>query len=95
MGFVVGKKAGATDGQSVRFDLLGPTARSFGVVVDGAPRVVDDPPADPTATIETDAETWWCWRSAGDPQVLDEGKVEITGDRDLAERVAAALAFMI
>ena len=38
LGFVVGKKAGATDGQSVRLRLTGDTERTLDVRVDGRPR---------------------------------------------------------
>jgi uncharacterized protein (TIGR03083 family) len=98
MGFVVGKKAGATEGQSVVFDLTGPQGRTIAVtVVDGRAQVSGDAPAEPTVTLTMDAETWWCLslgRWDGE-SVLAEGKVAIDGDQDLGRTVLTNLAFMI
>lgn len=97
MGFVVGKKAAAADGASVRFDLSGPQARRIGVdVVDGRAQVVDDV-EDPTVTLTMRDETWWCLslgRWDGET-VLQRGDVEIDGDEDLGRRVVTNMGFMI
>jgi uncharacterized protein (TIGR03083 family) len=98
MPFVVGKKAGAPDGSSVVFALTGPAARTFAVaVVDGRAKVVEEVPAAPTATIETDAETWWTLAlGRRDPAAaLGGGLVTLSGDVDLGRRVVEGLSFMI
>ncbi len=98
MGFVVGKKAGAAEGQSVVFDLTGVQGRTIAVqVVDGRAQVSGDPPSEPTVKLTMDAETWWCLslgRWDGE-SVLAQGKVAIDGDQDLGSAVVTNLAFMI
>jgi uncharacterized protein (TIGR03083 family) len=96
-GFVVGKKADAPDGSSVVFDLTGSSARQVPVVVEGRARVVDGVPTDPTVTLTMDQQTYWCLGGGRwDPeQALADGKVQITGDRELGERVVRAMNFMI
>jgi uncharacterized protein (TIGR03083 family) len=96
-GFVVGKKAGAPDGSSVVFDITGPMARQIVVVVDGRAKVVDDVPADPTATLTMDQETYWClgggrWEPT---ETLAAGRIEFAGDKELGEAVVQAMNFMI
>jgi uncharacterized protein (TIGR03083 family) len=97
MPFVVGKKAGAPEGSSVRFDLHGEAARTFAVVMEGGRgRVTPEPPPDPAATLSMPAETWWClclgrWDVA---RARSEG-LSMAGDQDLGRKVAEQLTFMI
>lgn len=94
MGFVVGKKAGATEGQSVRLQLTGDAARTIDVRVDGRAAVVDDL-TDPTTTITMPVERWFrlaSGRAAGDPGHPD---VVIEGDRVLGEAVVRNAAYTI
>lgn len=92
-GYVVGKLAGAADGQSVRLDLTGPEPRTIDVRVQGRAEIVDDLD-DPTVTITMPALVWT--RIAGGRQ---EGRmvdpITIVGDQDLGERVVTNAAFMI
>lgn len=98
MGYVVGKLAAASDGQSVVFDLTGAQARTIAVeVVDGRARLVDATPAAPTVTLHMQAETWW--RLALGRQdaetALAGDEVTIEGDSDLARRVLDNMTVMI
>lgn len=94
MGFVVGKKAGATEGQSVRLQLTGDTKRIVDVRVDGRAAVVHDLD-EPTTTITIPTTLWVRYaagRRAGDPSHPD---VAIEGDRALGESVIRNAAYTI
>jgi uncharacterized protein (TIGR03083 family) len=99
MGFVVGKRAGAPDGTSVRFDITGEAGRTIVVVVEGRARLVDadEAPDPPTVRLTTDVETYCCLGGGRwDPdRVLSDGGITIEGDRDLGESVVRSLNFMI
>ena len=97
MGFVVGKRAGAVDGQSVTFELTdgGPVVRSFHVVVDGRAAVFDRIDGEATASIRlpVGVMTRLC---AGRVELADlRDRIEVTGDLDLGERVVTALRYTI
>ena len=92
MGFVVGKKAGATEGQSVRFELRGPTERTIDVRVDGRAAVVDDL-EDPTTTITLPTTLWIRYAAGRRTADLDSGDIRIQGDEDLARRVLENAAY--
>lgn len=94
MGFIVGKKAGATDGQSVRFQLRGPTERTIDVAVDGRAKVVEGLD-DPTTTITIPTILWIRYaagRRPGDPEHAD---IRIEGDQDLGHRIIQNAAYTI
>lgn len=94
LGFVVGKKAGATEGQSVRLQLTGDTERTVDVRVDGRATVVDDL-QDPTTTITIPTLLWFRFaagRRAADPSHPD---VTVEGDQELGQRVLANAAYTI
>lgn len=94
MGFVVGKKAGATEGQSVRLRLTGETERTIDVRVDGRAAVVDDL-EDPTTTITLPMPLWVRFaagRRAGDPS---HPAVTIEGDQTLGRAVVENAAYTI
>jgi uncharacterized protein (TIGR03083 family) len=106
MGFVVGKRGGAPDGSSVRFELSVPgraQPRRIDVVVDGRARVVDDLDAldgfadGPTATIDCDLGTFVRLVGGRRPaeELLDAGRVTVAGDRELGERIVRNAAYMI
>ncbi len=100
MGFVVGKKAGASPGSRVMFDLIGPASRQVLVELgtgEGArAAVVDELSGPPTVTLRMPVGVFV--RLGGgraDPASLRE-QVEITGeDGELGERLVANLAFTI
>ncbi len=101
IGYVVGKRGGAPDGSSVRFELSVPGSsdapRHIDVVVDGRARVIDDLDGAPTVTIATDVGTFV--RLVGGrrdaQELLDAGRVTLEGDRELGERIVRNLAYMI
>ncbi len=99
--FVVGKRSGALDGQSVYFRVTGPTTRDVVVVMeDGKGR---DASADPilgtakaTSTLSMDTETLVCLGCGRwDPeQAIFQAKVAIEGDVELGQKVVHNLNFM-
>jgi len=97
MGFVVGKRAGATDGQSVTFELTdqGAVVRTVHVRVDGRAAVVDD--LDGTATSRLTMPVWAMMRlCAGRIELAKlRDRIEVSGDADLGERVLGALTYTV
>lgn len=92
LGYVVGKKAAAPEGSSVRFELTGPMARRIDVEVVGRARVVDGLAGEPTATLSVPGHhfTRLVGGRGADPEV-----VELAGDPDLGRAVVANLGYMI
>jgi uncharacterized protein (TIGR03083 family) len=94
LGYIVGKKVGLPDGQSIVFHLSGPLERDIAVVVDGRAKVVDTI-ALPDVEIWTDTLTFIqlaCGRI--DPQQpIDLGTIVWRGDAELGERAARNLRF--
>jgi uncharacterized protein (TIGR03083 family) len=94
MPFVVGKRAAASDGQSVVFE-VGDPGETFAIGVNGGRGGPLDPiPGDPTVRLQMDCETFLRlvggrWTSQ---RVEEEGRLHVTGDRDLADRVLANIA---
>ena len=98
-GFIVGKKAGAPVGSSVRFSLTGPLSRRVDVEVGDRARVVDGLAGEPTATLEMSSTAYSrvaCGRvPAADVAGGALGGVKLGGDEDLARRVLDGLPFTI
>jgi uncharacterized protein (TIGR03083 family) len=95
LGYVVGKRAGATDGQRVTFELTGPLERIIHVAVDGRAQVVEslDGPATVTLSLgSTPFARLACGRVA--PAAVQD-RVKVAGDDDLGRRVLDNLAFTI
>lgn len=92
IGYVVGKKAGAPAGSSVRFELTEPLARRIDVEVGDRARVVDGLAGAPTTTLTMPGHhfTRLVGGRGADPSV-----VAIDGDRELGEAVVANLGYMI
>lgn len=86
--FVVGKKAGAPDGASVRFQV---GEQRVDVVVDGRAKLVAALDGDPTTTIAMPATTFAA-HVGGRTDAPDD--VAITGDAELGRRVVDNLGFM-
>ncbi len=98
MPFVVGKRAGCTEGTAVRFDVAGPgnDARAFTVAVEGgrARPVGDD--AAPTVTLSLssiDLVRLGCGRATA-AQVEAAGGVAVEGDTVVGRSVLGAMNFM-
>ncbi|MHB8681793.1 MAG: maleylpyruvate isomerase family mycothiol-dependent enzyme [Acidimicrobiales bacterium] len=96
MPFVVGKKAGAPDGTSLRFELAGTPGRQLDVVVRGGRAALEDVD-DPGTVLHMEADLFWrlgCGRVTGEA-ALAAGLVLVKGDEDLGRRVVESMAFMI
>ena len=87
---LVGKRAGAADGQSVVF-VLGHEPPVRILVTDGRANTVDQLPGEPTATLTMPATTFAAL-VGGRSDVPDD--VEVAGDAALAQRVLDTLGFM-
>jgi uncharacterized protein (TIGR03083 family) len=97
MPFIVGKKAAAPDGSTVRFELTGSEPRRLDVVVRGGRAAISTTESDPTAEARMDLEVFWrlgCGRVTGEA-ARGAGLVDLRGDTDLAQRVIDSMAFMI
>jgi uncharacterized protein (TIGR03083 family) len=92
MGFVVGKKAGAPAGSSVRFELTGPSGRRIDVAVDGRATVVPALDGPPTVTLTLPVLLFT--RLAGG-RGADAAGVQVDGDESLGRAVVENLGFMI
>jgi uncharacterized protein (TIGR03083 family) len=103
MGFVVGKKAAAPEGATVRFDITGTSARRIDVTVRDGRGVPGDVTGDvssatvPTAVLTMDVGAFTrlaCGRiDAG--RARRDGLVGTSGDDALADAVLGSMAFMI
>jgi uncharacterized protein (TIGR03083 family) len=95
LGYIVGKKAAAPQGSSIRISLTGPVHRRLCVVVDGKARVVDGIDADPTAEVALSSSLFL--RLAGgrvEPET-QLAAVRLTGDSTLGRQVVTHLAYTI
>jgi uncharacterized protein (TIGR03083 family) len=98
MPFVVGKKAGCTDGTAVRFDVAGPShdARAFTVAVEaGRARPAGDevPPTVTLSLSSIDFVRLGCGRATA-AQVEAAGGVGVEGDAQVGQAVLDAMNFM-
>ncbi len=95
IGYVVGKKAGATDGMSVRFELTGSAPRRLDVLVAGRAQVVDELPGPATVTLQLPLVLFS--RLCGGRVDVTEARrsISVSGDPDLADRIIENLAYTI
>jgi uncharacterized protein (TIGR03083 family) len=90
LGFVVGKRAAATEGTTVVFSLTGPLARTIAIgVVDGRAHVVPEP-SGVSVRMEMDAETFCCLVAGR--WTAERAQVAISGDAQLGRKVVENLA---
>lgn len=98
-GFVVGKKAGAPAGSSVRFELTGPVSRTIDVDVPDRARVVGAIAGEPTVTISMSSTAYArlsCGRVPAEAVLSGAlGGVRYHGDGALGRCVVENLAFTI
>ncbi|MBA9007625.1 maleylpyruvate isomerase family mycothiol-dependent enzyme [Thermomonospora cellulosilytica] len=88
--FVVGKKAGAEPGQTVRFEVTGPAAFTRHIAVGDDRRARDTDPVDaPTATLTMDWETFMLLSTGRRTPDTVPVPATVAGDQDLATRVLA------
>ena len=97
MSFVVGRKVRAAPDNTVVFEVTGPLGRTLAIGMQGERATpLDQPPAIPTVRLTMDVETFVClgcgrWTPE---QGLASSKMQIIGDRGLAERIVAQMNFM-
>jgi uncharacterized protein (TIGR03083 family) len=94
---VVGKRAGATTGQSLRLVLTGPVHRDVSVVVGERAQLAPEPVAAPTATVRMGSGcyvTVSTGRQPGTPYV-DDGRIVVSGDAALGRAFVAGMNIMI
>ena len=84
LGYVLGKKVGAPAGTSLVLEMEGSAPFAFEVDGNGRGQRVAAP-ADPTATLHMDRESFI--RLAGGRCAAEPGKVTVDGDRELGEQV--------
>jgi uncharacterized protein (TIGR03083 family) len=95
LGYVVGKKAAAPAGSSVRFELTGPAGRTIHVDVGDRARVVDELSGPPTVTLTMPAGVLSRLAAGrGEPEALC-GQVTVDGDRGLGQQILANLRYTI
>ena len=94
IGYIVGKKIGLTEGQSIHFDITGAVDRDIYVVVDG--RATETDALDhPTLTLHCDSMAFMnqaCGRI--DPEIpIAGGQISWSGDEELGAHAARNLRF--
>jgi uncharacterized protein (TIGR03083 family) len=92
LGYVVGKKAAAPAGSTVRIELTGPLARRIDIEVSDRARVVDALAGEPTTTLTVPGDHFM--RLVGG-RGADPGAVAVDGDAALGAAVVDNLAYMI
>lgn len=92
MGYAVGKRAQAADGQSVLFEIA-PPGETFAIEMRGKRGERLDGHADPTVTLATDLEAYLrvCAGRWSPRRLIEEGRLRVTGDRELADRVLVGM----
>lgn len=97
MPYIVGKKVGATEGQSVKFKVTGCSPKSFTIEVNGGRAGFSTKVSNPTASLQMDSEiylTLACGRI--DPEeTLFSGSVDIKGQESLGRRIVNHMNFMV
>jgi uncharacterized protein (TIGR03083 family) len=93
MGFVFGKKAGATEGQSLELVLTGETSRTIRVRVEGRAAVVPALDGEPTVRVTIPTLEWF--RIAAGRRPGSPADAEIEGDADLGARLVTNAAYTI
>jgi uncharacterized protein (TIGR03083 family) len=90
--FVLGKKVGAAPGTTVVLEVTGthPRVLAAGVGDDGRGAPLAEPPAQPTARVSLDFESWVVL--AGGRRPAADVEVEVAGDPELARQVVENLA---
>jgi uncharacterized protein (TIGR03083 family) len=94
LGYLVGKKAGAPDGSSVRFELTGPVERQVDVAVEGRARVVESIDGSPSVTLTVPTPTF-TRLACGRVEPSSAADIGIAGEEALGRRVVESLPFTI
>jgi uncharacterized protein (TIGR03083 family) len=94
MPFVVGKRAAPADGESVVFE-VGSPGETFTIGMSGSRAgPLEQLPESPTVRLQMDCESFLrlCGGRWSPKRVEEEGRLHVTGDRDLADRVLSNMA---
>lgn len=97
MPMVVAKRAGASDGSAVTFE-VGAPGRSFTVSVEGGRgALAGELASEPTARLAMDLETFLCLTGGrwSPERALSGGRVSVSGDPKLAEKILQNVNIMI
>ena len=95
MPYVVGKRAGAPAGSTVRFELTGPAARRIDVEVAERASLVEGLEGDPTVTLTMPAGVFARLGGGRIDPAVGRDQIDLLGDTDLGERIVANLAYTI
>lgn len=90
MGYVLGKRVGAPAGTTLVLAIAGHPTYAFEVGEDGRGRPLTEAPAEPTVRLETDRESFTLL--AAGRRAPEAGRVRVSGDVALGERVVSAMA---
>ncbi|MFY9589039.1 MAG: maleylpyruvate isomerase family mycothiol-dependent enzyme [Actinomycetota bacterium] len=96
MPFAFAKRAQATDGQSVVFEVSSP-GTTFGIEMQGKRAVEVDLSAEPTVRLAMDFEAFLRLSTGrwSPNRMREEGRVRVSGDADLAERMLTGMNIML
>lgn len=96
MPFAFAKRAQATDGQTVVFEVA-PPGETFAIEMKGKRAELVDPPAQPTLRLAMDFEAFLRLTTGRwSPQrLIEEGRVHVAGDKDLADRMLTGMNIML
>lgn len=94
LGYLIGKRAGAPEGSTVRIDLTGPIHRTYTVAVEGRAALVDEPVASPTVTIRLDSPLF-LRLCGGRAEASGQSGIDLDGDVELGRRIIENLTFTI
>ena len=95
--YIVGKKAGLFDGQSVRMNLTGRLARSVSLEITNSRAVVRTVLELPSVEITTPVALFWrrCAGRISNEAFLSASATDVRGDANLAERITSQMVVMI
>ncbi len=96
LGYIVGKLGGAPEGSRIAFELTGALQRTLRVAVNDRARVVDDfDGASPTSAIQVDGVLFTRLIGGRTTAVQNINAIELSGDVDVARRIAEHLKFVM
>jgi len=97
MPYVVGKKSMVGEGKSVKFSITGHTANNFVVTVESGRGKVTKGDVSPTASLSMECEDYLiltCGREHP-TNLIDSGRISISGDVPLGQSIVQQMNFMI
>jgi uncharacterized protein (TIGR03083 family) len=95
VGFLIGKRAAAPSGSAVTLRLTGPVQRDFHVEVNGRATVVDELSRPATVSLAMSSNLFTRLTGGRVDPDAHLGEIEISGDRELGDRISRSLSFTI